>query len=208
MTPAPTRRRRMCALWTSAGMFGLLTGLFCFLVFSAMDAGSPPDQRMSTVWKAVPCTVLALASGACFGLLMRSAVGRTLPPPPGATMATRRAASRAVRRRRPTGGPLVDETARITARNILRQSPWWTLRLPLIGFLVGFAANTWAILERFPWPGGVLTVPWTNLLGFAFFLFLLTVALPLSARGRKDAQAFLESLSEAEREGRTPEADR
>ena len=198
----------MRALWIGSGLFGIAMGLVFFVMLSVMEAGTPPDQGIPTVWKAVLCTALALAGGTAFGLLIQPAVRRMSPLPRGATMATRRAAARVIRRRRLTGDPLVDETARIVARNSLRRSPWSALYFPMIVFLIGFTANAWSVLERFPWPEGILAVPWINLFGFAFFLFLLTATLPLAARERKAALAFLNTLDGAGRTGSGTEEGR
>ncbi|MDT0329866.1 hypothetical protein [Nocardiopsis lambiniae] len=214
MTPAPSppapdrvasaRRRRMLVLWICSGGFGLAMGVTFAVTMVFLGSGSLTGEGVPLVWVVV-FLLTGLFSGVGFGLFMWHAMGGQAGfPPPGATMATRRAAARAVRRHRPTGDTPADGTARVAAENVLRRSPWLTLRLPLIVFLIGFGMNAWSILARFPWPEGILAVPWGNLLGFVLFTSMLTVALPLTARGRKDARLFLDALGEAERERPAP----
>ncbi|MFD6095481.1 hypothetical protein ACFVWN_04305 [Nocardiopsis flavescens] len=192
------RRRALRRLWIGAAVFGLAMGLVLPLALYSVETGVPADQRTPVARLAALGAFLAPVSAIGFGLFLRLATGSRVPaPPPGTTAATRRQAYRALRHRRPTGDPLVDETARRLALHLLRQPPWFALYLPLGVFLLGFAANAWAVLERFPWPDGLLAVPWPNLAGLVLFPVLLTVVLPKGVRDRRNAHAFLRAPERA-----------
>jgi hypothetical protein len=166
---------------------------FALLVFRISEPGPPPS-----VMEFLIIVVLSAAAGGFFGLFMWLALGRRirlLPSP--AVPVTRREMARAMRRRRPTGDPRVDEVVRVAAENIVGVSPVFTVYLPLVTFVFGFGMNVSAAtihLVRSDWAA---PFPWLNLCGTVLFLVLLVALLPTALRQRENAHVFLRELDRA-----------
>jgi hypothetical protein len=161
-------------------LFGAFTGLF--FAFFLRVVGD------STVW-ALP---LGAASGTLFGIFMTMVIVRSLPPtplPPGTDRAGMRAAGRLVRGGAPGTDPLVNQIARHQAEAVLRQQYWPKTMATVFG--LGLVTNLWAVT-------GSTTGSWFwgNVMGTAVFSLMLFVAMPLTARNRRRARAFLSALEE------------
>lgn len=202
--PDPVRevRRKPRYHWAFAGLLFGLVMFAAFLGLAAHEFGRPVPTA-GVLFLAVLCA----AAGAGFGFTMWFMGRKAVPPPPGSTFATRREAARVIRTRRPTGDPRVDALARTIAKGVVDSSPWSTVYLPLVVFVVGFGIEISAVtihVSRSEWgsPG-----PWINLFGAVLFFVMLVVVLPSVLRTRENAHAFLREPDRAARP-RTPGADR
>ncbi|WP_174546136.1 sensor domain-containing protein [Nocardiopsis dassonvillei] len=160
--------------------FGAFTGLFwAFFLQSVGD---------SAVW-ALP---FGAVSGALFGVFMAVVIVRSLPStplPPGTDRAGMREAARLVRGGVPGADPLVNQIARHQAEAVLRQQYWPKTMSAIFG--MGLATNLWAVTDSTTGLGF-----WGNVVGIVVFSFMLFVAMPLTARQRRRARAFLAALEE------------
>lgn len=159
--------------------FGAFTGLF-FAFFLQLVGDSP-------VW-ALP---FGAVSGALFGTFMAVVITRSLPSTPlplGTDRAGMREAGRLVRLGVPGTDPLVNQIARHQAESVLRQQYWPKTMATVFG--LGLALNLWALTD--------LTGPisWGNVVGLVVFPLMLFVAMPLTARNRRRARAFLTASEE------------
>ncbi|MCK9871681.1 hypothetical protein MRI28_18900 [Nocardiopsis dassonvillei] len=160
--------------------FGAFTGLFWAFFLRALGD--------SAVW-ALP---FGAASGALFGIFMAMVIVRSLPStplPPGTDRAGMRQAARLVRSGVPGTDPLVNQIARHQAESVLRQQYWPKTMSAVFG--LGLALNLWAVTGSTTGPG-----LWGNVMGIAVFSLMLFVAMPLTARQRRRARAFLAALEE------------
>lgn len=197
-----TRRGTLYLACLTGLLFGLAMAFGFFSAFVSGDGGAVGGPA------ALGVVVLGLATLAglilCIGLFLR----RNAPDlPSGTTFATRREAWRVVRRRRPSGDPLTDEVARMTAQGTLGHSPWTTMRIPLLVFVLGFGLNVAEVAVHFAALSASPGLPWGHLAGTVFFLFMAVVHPSVAAAQREDAHAFLNALDRAERERSTPGAD-
>ncbi|ASU60962.1 sensor domain-containing protein [Nocardiopsis dassonvillei] len=160
--------------------FGAVTGLFWAFFLRAMGD--------SAVW-ALP---FGAVSGALFGVFMAVVIVRSLPStplPPGTDRAGMREAARLVRGGVPGADPLVNQIARHQAESVLRQQYWPKTMATVFG--LGLALNLWAVTDSTTGLGF-----WGNVVGIVVFSFMLFVAMPLTARQRRRARAFLAALEE------------
>ncbi|WP_435107266.1 hypothetical protein [Nocardiopsis synnemataformans] len=159
--------------------FGAFTGIFWAFFLRAMGD--------SAVW-ALP---FGAASGALFGIFMAVVIVRSLPTtplPPGTDRARMREAARLVRGGVPGTDPLVNQIARHQAEAVLRQQYWPKTMSAIFG--LGLALNLWSVTYA-TGPGF-----WGNIVGLVVFPLMLFVAMPLTARNRRRARAFLAALEE------------
>ncbi|WP_370010798.1 sensor domain-containing protein [Nocardiopsis sp. LDBS0036] len=160
--------------------FGAFTGLFwAFFLQSVGD---------SAVW-ALP---FGAVSGALFGVFMAVVIVRSLPStplPPGTDRAGMREAARLVRGGVPGADPLVNQIARHQAEAVLRQQYWPKTMSAIFG--MGLALNLWSATMSTTGLG-----LWGNVVGLVVFPLMLFVAMPLTARQRRRARAFLTVLEE------------
>ncbi|QUX29357.1 hypothetical protein KGD83_01795 [Nocardiopsis akebiae] len=160
--------------------FGTFTGLFwAFFLQSVGD---------SAVW-ALP---FGAVSGALFGVFVAVVIVRSLPSaplPPGTDRAGMRQAARLVRGGVPGTDPLVNQIARHQAESVLRQQYWPKTMATVFG--LGLALNLWSVTMSITGPG-----LWGNVVGIVVFSFILFVAMPLTARQRRRARAFLTALEQ------------
>ncbi len=160
--------------------FGAFTGLFWAFFLRAMGD--------SAVW-AFP---FGAVSGVFFGIFMAVVIVRSLPStplPPGTDRAGMREARRLVRAGVPGADSLVNQIARHQAEAVLRQQYWPKTMSAVFG--MGLATNLWAVTGSTTGPGF-----WGNVMGIAVFSLMLFVAMPLTARSRRRARAFLTALEE------------
>ncbi|MFL1376380.1 MULTISPECIES: hypothetical protein [unclassified Nocardiopsis] len=196
-----TRRETLHLTCLMGVLLGLATvlGFYSTFVFGDRKSASGPAV--------LGFVVLVLVASVVMGLFIRLLIRRNaLTSPAGTTMAMQREAARVVRRRRPTGDPRVDEVARLTAEGVLRYSPWSTVRIPLIIFVLVFGLNVASAAMYFAAPSASSGLPWGNLVGAAFFLFMAVVHPTVAAAQRENAHVFLNALDRAERERSVPEA--
>ncbi|WP_150251001.1 hypothetical protein [Nocardiopsis deserti] len=166
---------------------GLVVGLLfgaCMGLFFAFLLRAPGDDAM---W-ALPIGAVA---GALFGTFVAMVIVRSLPStplPPGTDRAGMREAARLVRSGVPGTDPLVNQIARHQAEAVLRQQYWPKTMSAIFG--LGLALNLWAVAYA-TGPGF-----WGNVMGIVVFPLMLFVAMPITARQRRRARAFLTALEE------------
>jgi hypothetical protein len=159
--------------------FGAFTGLFWAFFLRAMGDS------------AVGALPFGAASGALFGVFIAMVIVRSLPStplPPGTDRAGMRQAARLVRGGVPGTDPLVNQIARHQAEAVLRQQYWPKTMATIFG--LGLALNLWSVTYA-TGPGF-----WGNVVGLVVFPLMLFVAMPLTARQRRRARAFLAALGE------------
>ncbi|PDP87112.1 hypothetical protein CQJ94_13205 [Glycomyces fuscus] len=163
------------------GLFlGAFTGLFWAFFLRVLGD--------SAVW-ALP---FGAASGALFGIFMALVIVRSLPSTPlpaGTDRAGMREARRLVRGGVPGTDPLVNQIARHQAEAVLRQQYWPKTMATVFG--LGLATNLWAVTGSTTALGF-----WGNVVGLVVFPLMLFVAMPLTARSRRRARAFLTASEE------------
>ncbi|ADH70059.1 hypothetical protein HGB46_07555 [Nocardiopsis dassonvillei] len=160
--------------------FGAVTGLFWALFLRSVGD--------SAVW-ALP---FGAVSGAFFGVFITVVIVRSLPStplPPGTDRAGMREAARLVRGGVPGTDPLVNQIARHQAEAVLRQQYWPKTMSAVFG--MGLATNLWAVTDSTTGLGF-----WGSIVGLVVFPLMLFVAMPLTARNRRRARAFLTALEE------------
>lgn len=160
--------------------FGAVTGLFWALFLRSVGD--------SAVW-ALP---FGAVSGAFFGVFITVVIVRSLPStplPPGTDRAGMREAARLVRGGVPGTDPLVNQIARHQAEAVLRQQYWPKTMSAVFG--MGLATNLWAVTDSTTGLGF-----WGSIVGLVVFPLMLFVAMPLTARNRRRARAFLAALEE------------
>ncbi|MEU1717669.1 sensor domain-containing protein [Nocardiopsis dassonvillei] len=100
-----------------------------------------------------------------------------------------REAARLVRGGVPGTDPLVNQIARHQAEAVLRQQYWPKTMSAVFG--MGLATNLWAVTDSTTGLGF-----WGSIVGLVVFPLMLFVAMPLTARNRRRARAFLTALEE------------
>jgi hypothetical protein len=160
--------------------FGAFTGLFWAFFLRAMGD--------SAVW-AFP---FGAVSGVFFGIFIAVVIVRSLPStplPPDTDRAGMREAAQLVRLGAPGTDPLVNQIARHQAEAVLRQQYWPKTMSAVFG--MGLALNLWSVTMSTTGPGF-----WGSVVGLVVFPLMLFVAMPLTARNRGRARAFLTALEE------------
>jgi hypothetical protein len=167
---------------------GLVTGLFFGVFMGLFWAFFLRAMGDSAMW-ALPFGAVA---GALFGIFMAVVIVRSLPTtplPPGTDRARMRQAARLVRGGAPGTDPLVNQIARHQAEAVLRQQYWPKTMSAIFG--MGLALNLWSVTMNTTGPGF-----WGSVVGLVVFPLMLFVAMPITARQRRRARAFLTALEE------------
>jgi hypothetical protein len=173
--------------------YGVVNGILAGIPFGTIMAvtlwsTTQISDPLRFVGAGVALGVFFGAGMGVFTVLMVRAMPKE-PLPPETDRARLREAGRLVRQGTPGADPVVNQIARQQAETVLGQ-PYWPKTMATI-FGLGLALNLWSVTMSTTGPGF-----WGSVVGLVVFPLMLFVAMPLTARQRRRARAFLTALEE------------
>ncbi|MEV6818627.1 hypothetical protein AB0M72_07705 [Nocardiopsis dassonvillei] len=172
--------------------YGVVNGILAGIPFGTIMAvtlwsTTQISDPLRLVGAGVALGVFFGAGMGVFAVLMVRAMPKE-PLPPETDRARLREAGRLVRQGTPGADPVVNQIARQQAETVLGQ-PYWPKTMATV-FGLGLALNLWSVTYA-TGPGF-----WGNVVGLVVFPLMLFVAMPITARQRRRARAFLTALEE------------